>query len=100
MIKNETQIGRSLIALSVLFALLFASAISATPQLHKRIHSGEKHECAVSLITSGSCDRVSAPLSVAPYSSRCVTILISFSSRVTSRALEFSKLEHAPPAIS
>jgi hypothetical protein len=100
MIKKRSQIGRGLIGLTVLLALLFAGVVSVAPQWHKRLHHAQNHECAATLISSGNCDQVSASVFVVPSSSGCVTALLLRESTLFLPALEFLPLEHAPPALS
>ena len=90
--------------------LLFAAAIvlmlglSVAPNLHERLHptAASSHECAVTLIASGSCHHTTAaPLVITP------TIAVQFSKVpaltpqwVESPFLKASVFEHAPPANS
>lgn len=62
--------GRSLIAGFVFAALFWAFALSASPQLHQRVHGDSnrvEHSCAVTLIASGSYEHAAQPpLVIAP----------------------------------
>jgi len=56
--------GRSLVAGFVFAALFWALALSASPQLHQRVHGDSnrvEHSCAVTLISSGSYEHASYP---------------------------------------
>ena len=56
--------GRACIAVCVSAGFLWALALSASPQLHARIHAdanGTEHVCAITLIASGSCEHVAQP---------------------------------------
>jgi hypothetical protein len=85
-------------------ALLFAVVLSAIPQLHERIHDATgspNHECVVTLLTSGNCQLTPiAPISLAPPAPPAAFAHVLVSFQLVSRHLEFSLLEHAPPAIS
>ena len=95
--------GRVFVAGFVSVALLWALALSASPQLHQRFHPDAnrvEHSCAVTMIVSGSFNHVSHP----PLASLPIPI-IQFSEipaliplRVESPFLLASIFEHAPPA--
>jgi hypothetical protein len=99
----HTGSGGRLFTLTSVLALLVASMLSAAPSLHERIHSttASGHECAVTIFASGKCEHSTcdspsavphpAPPAIAfpPHQFHCIT-----------PALEFSLLEHAPPANS
>ena len=93
-----------MIAAGCVGAFLFAVTLSATPQLHEQLHSptgSPSHECAVTLLASGNCQHTPvATISVAPLAPpRAVAHFFQSFSLCTAH-LEFSLLEHAPPAIS
>jgi hypothetical protein len=84
-------------------AFLFALVLSAAPELHERIHqpSGATHECAVTLLTAGNCEHTSCDaIEVAPQTPKPASALCHRHFQLVSARLEFSLLEHAPPAIS
>jgi hypothetical protein len=95
--------------LRVLAALLFCSVafavgLSSAPQLHDWLHKvgdRSKHECAATLISSGSVEHSACePASVAPQAAPSVP---AFRTQIFPRVLAylgFSRLEHAPPALS
>ena len=57
---------RAFISSALVAALLAIITLASAPRLHERLHStGGNHECAVTLITSGSC-AVSAPPQIVP----------------------------------
>lgn len=95
---------RAAIAVGALAAFLFALVLSATPQLHEQFHGSTgaaNHECAVTLLASGSYQHTPiATISLAPPlpPKTFVQALVSFP--LVSAHLEFSLLEHAPPANS
>ena len=95
---------RAVIAAGSLAAFLFALVLSFTPQLHEQLHGATgvgSHECAVTLLASGSYQHTPvASISLAPPSppKEFIQVLASFD--VVSAHLEFSLLEHAPPAYS
>ena len=56
--------GRAVVAGLVFAAFFWALALSASPQLHQRVHSDANrgdHTCAVTLLLSGSYDHAKAP---------------------------------------
>lgn len=81
---------------------LFTLVLSALPQLHERIHqTTSNHECAVTLLTSGNCQHApNATISLAPPAPPTAFAHTLASFRFVSAHLEFSLLEHAPPANS
>jgi hypothetical protein len=100
---RSTNRGRALIAIFVSAAFLWALALSASPQLHQRVHKDAnrvEHSCAATMIASGSYNHAAhAPLVSAPVP------LIHFSkiSALTPQWVESPFLgacifEHAPPA--
>ena len=103
--KRHFSDGRSIAIMAAAFVslFLFTLVLSAIPKLHERIHSSSgaaNHECAVTLLTSGTYQHtVSDTIAIAPLP---VTAFAHVSSRfqLVSPRLEFSLLEHAPPAIS
>jgi hypothetical protein len=95
---------RALVAAGCIAAVLFALILSAIPRLHEEIHgasSAPNHECAVTLLASGNYQHTpTTAISVAPPAPPT-----SFAHPLTgfhfvSAHLEFSLLEHAPPAVS
>jgi hypothetical protein len=95
---------RAIVAAGCLGAFLFAVALSAIPQLHEQIHSATNspnHECAVTLLSSGNFQHTPvATISLAPPARPQTLAHISGSFSLVTAHLEFSLLEHAPPAIS
>src|SRR5438067_13589236 len=100
---RSNNYGRALVATFVSAAFLWALALSASPQLHQRVHKDAnrvEHNCAATMIASGSYDHSAHPPVVS----------------APARALQFSKIlaltpqwvavpflgarifEHAPPA--
>jgi len=94
----------AIIAAGCIGAVLFAVVLSAIPQLHERIHDATgapNHECAVTLLTSGNYQHTPAvTIAIAPPAPPTAFIHTLSSVRIVSAHLEFSLLEHAPPAIS
>jgi len=95
---------RAAIAAGSLAAFLFALVLSSTPQLHERFHGATgvgNHECAVTLLASGSYQHTPiATISLAPPSAPRTFVQARVSFELVSAHLEFSLLEHAPPANS
>jgi hypothetical protein len=94
----------AIVAAGCIGAVLFAVILSAIPQLHEQIHAATgapNHECAVTLLTSGNYQHTpSAPISLAPPAPPAAFAHVLASLQLVSAHLEFSLLEHAPPAVS
>jgi predicted metal-binding membrane protein len=95
---------RAAIAAGSLAAFLFALVLSSAPQLHEQLHGATGvggHECAVTLLASGSYQHTpvsTISLAPPPTPKSFVQALASF--ELVCAHLEFSLLEHAPPANS
>src|SRR3954454_12934191 len=102
--KRHFGNGRSIAILAAAFfgLFLFTLVLCAIPQLHERIHqtsSSVNHECAVTLLSSGNyqhtpIDTISAAAPAPPASFSHALPSFHF----VSAHLDFSLLEHAPPA--
>jgi hypothetical protein len=100
---RSNNCGRALVAAFVSAACLWALALSASPQLHQRVHSDANradHNCAATMIASGSYDHAAHP----PMVSTLVPA-VQFSKIpaltpcwVQSPFLGARIFEHAPPA--
>jgi hypothetical protein len=95
--------GRAFVAVCVFAAFLCALALSASPQLHQRVHSDAnrvEHTCAVTLIASGSYDHAAhAPLVSAPVEAVQFSKIPALTPCwVQSPFLGARIFEHAPPA--
>ena len=95
---------RAIVAAGCIGAVLFAVVLSAIPRLHEAIHAttgAPNHECAVTLLTSGNYQHTPAvPISVAPPAPPAAFAHVFASFQLVTAHLEFSLLEHAPPAVS
>ncbi len=95
---------RAIGAAGFICAFLFTLVLSATPQLHERIHQAAataNHQCAVTLLTSGSCEHAAyAAVATAPNPAPSTPTFSYDGTQFVSARAEFSLLEHAPPAIS
>jgi hypothetical protein len=92
---------RAIFAAGCVGAFLFAVTLSAVPQLHEQIHTATGspgHECAVTLLASGNCQHT--PVATISVASPQAVAHISRSFSLVTAHLEFSLLEHAPPAVS
>jgi hypothetical protein len=94
---------RSAIHLGLVFGFIFAVALSASPGLHERFHPDAKqaqHECAVTVLASGSYHHGAAPaVRIAPVSVSQFGCLLALSPVwVASPFLNARIFEHAPPA--
>jgi hypothetical protein len=103
MFARSTNRGRTLVAVCVFAGFLWALALSASPQLHQRVHPDAgrvEHNCAVTMIASGSYNHaahpplVSAPVP-APQFSKIPALTPQW---VESPFLGAHIFEHAPPA--
>jgi len=91
------------VAIVLSAAFLWALALSASPQLHQRVHKDAnraEHNCAVTMIASGSYDHAANPplVSVPVPSVHFSKIPALTSQWVESPFLGASVFEHAPPA--
>lgn len=95
---------RATVCFGLIGAFLFGIALSASPQLHERIHpdaNQPQHECAVSLIASGNYEHVAAgPVVESPIVSAEFSIPALTSIWVAPLFLSASIFEHAPPAFA
>ena len=95
---------RAIIAAGCIAAVLLALVLSAIPRLHEQIHRATgtpNHECAVTLLASGNYQHTpTAAISLAPPAPPTAFAHTRASLQLVSAHLEFSPLEHAPPAIS
>jgi hypothetical protein len=95
---------RALVAAGCIGAVLLALVFSAIPQLHEQIHgasSTPNHECAVTMLTSGNYQHTSTTIiSVAPPAPPTSFSHALHRFQLVGAHLEFSLLEHAPPAFS
>jgi hypothetical protein len=95
--------GRAFVAVCVFAAFLWALALSASPQLHQLVHKDAnrvEHNCAATMITSGSYDHaVQSPLLDAPATAVQFSKIAALTSCwVQSPFLGACIFEHAPPA--
>jgi hypothetical protein len=95
--------GRAFVAVCVFAAFLCALALSASPQLHQRIHPDANrvdHNCAVTMIASGSYDHAAHPplVSVPAPAVQFSKIPALTPCWVQSPFLGACIFEHAPPA--
>jgi hypothetical protein len=86
-------------------AFLTAFALTAVPQWHEWIHpdaNSPRHECAVTLINSGSCEKIAvAPLVAVPLPIFHFCFVPALHSAWVASPFVCARiLEHAPPAIA
>jgi hypothetical protein len=98
-----TNRGRAFVVICISTAFLWALALSASAQLHQRVHPDagrSEHNCAVTMIASGSYNHaahvplVSAPVPALQFS-KVPTLTSCW---VQSPFLAACIFEHAPPA--
>lgn len=103
-IKEASSPWRRLFALGCIGAFLFTIALAEVPQLHERIHQGSataSHECAVTLLKSGNCSHTPCDMvALAPVPAQATSAISRDLFQIVRPRLEFSLLEHAPPAFS
>jgi hypothetical protein len=104
LIRGRCSICRGLAVLGTVGAFLFTIALSDAPRFHERIHNvlGPEHECAVTLVASGSYHHATpAPLvDVHVAVSQFSKIPALTPQWVESPFLGACIFEHAPPAHS
>jgi hypothetical protein len=85
-------------------AIVLMLGLSVAPNLHERLHptAASLHECAVTLIASGSCHyNAATPLMIAPTPALHLSKIPALSPQwVESPFLAARIFEHAPPAHS
>src|SRR5207247_6851899 len=99
---RSTSHGRTFVAAFVSIGFLWALALSASPQLHQRVHADAnrvEHNCAATMIASGSYDHAThVPLIRAPAPSVQFSRTLTLSSVwVQPLFLSAHILAHAPP---
>jgi hypothetical protein len=101
---RSNNCGRAFVAVCVSAGFLWALALSASPQLHQGIHPDAnrvEHNCAATMIASGSYDHAHPPLVRAPAPSiQFSKIPALIPCWVQSPFLGARIFEHAPPAHS
>ena len=100
---RSTNQGRAFIAICVSSAFLWALALSTSPQLHQRVHKDAnraEHNCAATMIASGSYDHAAhPPLVSAPVPAIHFSKIPALTPQwVQSPFLGACIFEHAPPA--
>jgi hypothetical protein len=99
---RSTNHGRTFVATCVFAALVWALALSVSPQLHARIHTdGNRadHTCAVILVATGSYDHAAQPplVSAPDFVSRFGRVPALGSIWVQPLILKAHIFAHAPP---
>jgi hypothetical protein len=101
---KSSMTARAFVTTLVATAFLWALAVSASPQLHQRVHKDAnrvEHTCAVTMIASGGYDHaphaplVSAPILPVQQFSKIPALIPRW---VQSPFLGACIFEHAPPA--
>src|SRR4051812_22368283 len=89
------------VALMLALAMLLASVLAIAPHLHRQLHGAAQHECVVTLIAAGKYDHATnTTSSFAPDCSQTATTFAPRALQFSTRSLQFSRLEHAPPTLS
>src|SRR5438552_19216982 len=100
---RPTNQARAFVAICSSAAFLWALALSASPQLHQRVHTDAnrvEHTCAVTMMASGSYDHAANPplISAADLAPQFSKIPALTPCWVQSPFLGACIFEHAPPA--
>jgi len=100
---RSNNCARAIVAAFVSVAFLWTLALSASAQLHQRVHKDAnrvEHNCAVTMIASGSYDHAAyPPLISAPFSCAQFSKIPALTPCwVESPFLGACIFEHAPPA--
>jgi hypothetical protein len=96
--------ARAPVAALVSVAFLWALALSASPQLHQRVHKDAnrvEHNCAATMIASGNYDHAAhSPLISAPHFDRQFSKIAVLTPKwVRPLFLSAHIFAHAPPAV-
>jgi hypothetical protein len=99
---RSNDYGRAFVAALVSLGFFWALALSASPQLHQRVHpdaNRAEHNCAATMIAAGSYDHPAHPPSISPPvpSIHFSTIPALIPCWVQSPFLGACIFEHAPP---
>jgi len=100
---RSNNYGRAFVAVFVSVGFLWALALGASPQLHQRVHKDAnrvEHNCAATMIASGSYDHAAhPPLVGAPVPAHQFSEIPALTPCwVQSPFLGAHIFEHAPPA--
>src|SRR5437667_9125526 len=103
MFARSNNCGRAIIAAFVSVGFFWALAMSASPQLHQRVHKDAnraEHNCAVTMMASGSYDHAANPplISAADLAPQFSKIPALTPCWVQPPFLGACIFEHAPPA--
>jgi hypothetical protein len=101
---RSSRSDRAVVATFLCLAFLWTLALSASPQLHQRIHRDANrgdHVCAVTIVASGNYDHSSAapPVSIPVLVDQFSPIPALTPQWVESAFLRARIFEHAPPAL-
>jgi hypothetical protein len=101
-LARSTNHGRAFMAILIFAVFLCALVLSASPQLHQRVHKDAnrvEHNCAVTMIASGNYDHAAhSPLVSVPAPSLHFSKIPALTPHcVESLFLGACIFEHAPP---
>jgi hypothetical protein len=102
-LRPSPSIFRNMIAISICAGLLSVLALSAMPQWHELIHSDAKaprHECAVTLASSGNYQQPAPLITVAVPILQFCFVPVLRPVWVASPFISARLLEHAPPTLA
>jgi hypothetical protein len=90
---------RASIGISIVVAFLAALTIASSPKLHEKLHKvGTHHECAATMIASGSCEHTAPPAVTPTIQDALVSpAFLAQHFRFVVASVPSSIQEHAPP---
>ena len=100
---SNSSAFRAFVAAVVFGGVLMAIGLAAAPQLHHWLHQsdGATHVCAATLLSSGSVEHSACePVFASPHDLPTARVLFARTLPALIAALDFARLEHAPPALS
>jgi hypothetical protein len=101
--ERPFSLGRFFVSVFLVFAIVAAAALSASPSLHEHLHphTTSTHLCLVTLFASGQCEPASAaPVCAPPLALPLLATLPLAATAFLPAAQFFCLLEHAPPAFA
>jgi hypothetical protein len=90
---------RASISLGVFVAFVAALTLASSPQLHEQLHQvNSQHQCAATLVASGSYHHAAPPVLAATALSPSTPAFTPENSELVLATASSSVLEHAPPS--
>jgi hypothetical protein len=98
--SDDYSLGRISLGSLLALILLAAALLSAAPQLHEQLHRDadtSSHQCIVTLVGSGHCQKTTLPPVAAPLARLPLLEVLPATLFASPR---YSILEHAPPVFA